>query len=1101
MKTISTLCATSTVGIAACGLALGRPHDDNSQARRRQLHHPQQGLSAAACSSAGSVSTGGLTASSALSVGPPSTAASTSTNASKKAWYRRLSGSLSSAAAFSSSSSIDSSSSGGRAAAARHRSLTVTPHGSAHALAHATDATDAGPRSTSPLPPRSRNRLIKRPYARAASPVPPQPQEPSPSIPPGPPLTTTAANTNTTDTTAAAVAATGPAGPSPRTSISINSSTTGTTRALPRQPSPLSPFRRTFATAGSSAAASTLSPNLHLTPPPQHEEQQHLKHKHREGKGSSSPPLSAAPPPPPHPHIDIHFDLRVYDPKPVASWRVFFTPKRLRSKPASIRRIYPDCLHQPTLVLAHVISDVQSDTSSVYSGQSIYFDSAMSPLFAASPPDHPTSPTKGVRIRSRSFSLTGIFNSSSRPTSGPDSDRRHSSAPTDQCFTPASVYHTPLENFITSPLPRPFPSDFHTLPSIPSISTLNITVNPEPSLVPEPFLCPLPPSPALEPPPSTLKKEEEESIRAKEKGQEVELDKEKEKEVEEVVAAVATLALKEEGLEVRAAEEPQLQVQQKQEQPQQQQQQQQQNQQQQQQEHQQQSEGDNILQNDSIYSPHRLSLLTNAGSERASTLIGSDAGEGDFDIGNDNVFDSVRTRVNEGVTPVRVENIFDLSTSSPKPLMLKKIRQSPYVDDIDNISPTSDVFPRSLSPPLGSQKTNSTLDWLASGPNDNQSDDDDLAWDSEFDLPSTRDTLSSKPLRLDDAADFKRPEGNSPFISNTSQDDSIEWNNDGDANTSSLFSSSPASSKPPTWRPKTSYAKGKLATTVGPREGAAISASHSRSHSLPVRSAKHTSENWDDDFEDDGLGPGSGEVIVPPSIQARQQKLLHNLDSVKEFAALVEETGARKIDNSIWDEAEAVIALASTDHDSTEDEPPRGRQLDSNHTASAFDDEFWDEEDSKSVYKEEKRAIPIPAKSKRPSILPDENVFGPPTDSVFTDPALSLNRPLGDRLYPRHAKSYSVSSTDSKPSLARQDPIRTMIERMQRNASSSSSLASSASDNSLFPTTPTTPTKTAKLQFDTKMLGPLLEEVRKLLILLESSVKSKGKSTAAAQHL
>ena len=48
------------------------------------------------------------------------------------------------------------------------------------------------------------------------------------------------------------------------------------------------------------------------------------------------------------------------------------------------------------------------------------------------------------------------------------------------------------------------------------------------------------------------------------------------------------------------------------------------------------------------------------------------------------------------------------------------------------------------------------------------------------------------------------------------------------------------------------------------------------------------SENWDDDFEDDGLGPGSGEVIVPPSIQARQQKLLHNLDSVKEFAALVE---------------------------------------------------------------------------------------------------------------------------------------------------------------------------------------------------------------------
>lgn len=50
------------------------------------------------------------------------------------------------------------------------------------------------------------------------------------------------------------------------------------------------------------------------------------------------------------------------------------------------------------------------------------------------------------------------------------------------------------------------------------------------------------------------------------------------------------------------------------------------------------------------------------------------------------------------------------------------------------------------------------------------------------------------------------------------------------------------------------------------------------------------SENWDSDFEDDEFGSGSGEVFVPPEIQERQQKVLRHLDSVKEFAALVEGT-------------------------------------------------------------------------------------------------------------------------------------------------------------------------------------------------------------------
>ena len=50
---------------------------------------------------------------------------------------------------------------------------------------------------------------------------------------------------------------------------------------------------------------------------------------------------------------------------------------------------------------------------------------------------------------------------------------------------------------------------------------------------------------------------------------------------------------------------------------------------------------------------------------------------------------------------------------------------------------------------------------------------------------------------------------------------------------------------------------------------------------------KVPSENWDDDFEEDGLGLGT-EVVVPQAIQDRQQKVLRHLDAVKEFAALVE---------------------------------------------------------------------------------------------------------------------------------------------------------------------------------------------------------------------
>lgn len=237
-------------------------------------------------------------------------------------------------------------------------------------------------------------------------------------------------------------------------------------------------------------------------------------------------------------------------------------------------------------------------------------------------------------------------------------------------------------------------------------------------------------------------------------------------------------------------------------------------------------DNDNILQNDSIYRPHRLSILTNAGSERASTLIGSDDG---LDRGTENVFDSVRTRVNEGVTPVRVESIFDLSSSSPdmaSPLALKKNRGVPYVDEI-GVSPTSDAF-RGLTPPV------KVDGWLAN----RQDDTDDINWGSDWESsknPKTENTplgLGGIPMTA------RRSESSAAILKSTLRDNGSrssfeDWNTEWEGDSHSNLGSSPTTTRgAATWRVKT---KGKSASS---KEGPNLS--HSRSQSLPVRTARHS---------------------------------------------------------------------------------------------------------------------------------------------------------------------------------------------------------------------------------------------------------------------
>ena len=233
-------------------------------------------------------------------------------------------------------------------------------------------------------------------------------------------------------------------------------------------------------------------------------------------------------------------------------------------------------------------------------------------------------------------------------------------------------------------------------------------------------------------------------------------------------------------------------------------------------------DNDNIIQDDNNYCPHRLSILTNAGSERASTLIGSDD---DLGGGTENNFDSVRTRVNEGVTPVRVESIFDLGSSSPdmsSTLALKKNREGSYVDEI-NVSPTSDMF-RGLTPPPVKVEG-----WLSNR-------QDDIDWGSDWE--STKNPRSEK-VSLSHGSTGKvcrRSESSAAILKSSLRDNdsrssfedwTAEWGNDDGF---SSLGTSPANR-----RVKTAFVKGKSASSKG---GPGIS--HSRSQSLPVRTTRHS---------------------------------------------------------------------------------------------------------------------------------------------------------------------------------------------------------------------------------------------------------------------
>lgn len=282
--------------------------------------------------------------------------------------------------------------------------------------------------------------------------------------------------------------------------------------------------------------------------------------------------------------------------------------------------------------------------------------------------------------------------------------------------------------------------------------------------------------------------------------------------------------------------------------------------------------------NTNTFHQNRLSLMS--ASERASTLIGS---ESEHDYGSETVFDSMRTRISE-LTPVRVEDIFDIEEIPTKRVVERAQEQSSY----------SSAIPAAAYRTFASTRV----------------EDDNDSWNSDWDAPSKSTDeegcrlsgfgglrpysglLSASHLGLHSHSNTSStsfgtaPEAYSTDGASTRETNSIlDWN-DG-------VSTTPTPSCFNFQRPKTVHAKESV--LVPTRAGRRAPSYHVRSQSVPVTNNLRgrvplASENWDDDFLDDN-GDGIGfvsEMVIPRAIEERQESVIGHLGCVREFALLVE---------------------------------------------------------------------------------------------------------------------------------------------------------------------------------------------------------------------
>ncbi|KAA8897858.1 hypothetical protein FN846DRAFT_892920 [Sphaerosporella brunnea] len=475
--------------------------------------------------------------------------------------------------------------------------------------------------------------------------------------------------------------------------------------------------------------------------------------------------------------------------------------------------------------------------------------------------------------------------------------------------------------------------------------------------------------------------------------------------------------------------------------------------------------------------PHRFSTMS--ALERASTLIGS---ESEHDFGSDTIFDSMRTRVSE-VPSVRADRIFDFERSYD--------HRSPLQHSYDNEISTSAPGACSItSKKHRNTSPNSTRTPQQLGTPNIAHEDDEDGWGSDWDVPSKDGDDHRLPVN-----GGLRPHGRIPAsrvglgLQNNGSNASFGTAREGwSADTSSLretnsildwndgvsvhSSSSPGSG----YRPKTMHAKESLLSST--RTGRRAPAIHVRSQSMPVVNTLRgrvplASENWDDDFMDDD--DEVCEMVIPRAIEERQASIIGHLGCVREFALLVEDLkrlresavvkGIRyKADCELWDEADAIIALATLDDDK-EDAPLKKETL---HRQNNWTPQ--QRRELKHQLSDENNSYTLSPRNSHSVLAPDDDIFGGNESNAPSTPKYRNSK----RLSP----APSISSPISRKTVDKNDPIevaKSMMEKMQHRQRSEASRRNSGIKG--------------KVHFDTDMLRDLVVQTKRLKQKLTRSVE------------
>ncbi|KFY21465.1 hypothetical protein V493_07393 [Pseudogymnoascus sp. VKM F-4281 (FW-2241)] len=262
---------------------------------------------------------------------------------------------------------------------------------------------------------------------------------------------------------------------------------------------------------------------------------------------------------------------------------------------------------------------------------------------------------------------------------------------------------------------------------------------------------------------------------------------------------------------------------------------------------------------------------------------------------------------------------------------------------------------------------------------------------------------------------------------------------------------------------------------------------------------KGVSEDWDNDFEFDGMDIDEGDdlptigsgapMLVPPAIRASQANVVGHVGQIREVCLLVEDLkrlrGLAREKGLLegpsadkWREAEGIIALAIPDEEDETLSPPQsplaavvsrdgGHQNHDTtvHIDSIRDSGFQDEEDEK----------PIPSPRVYGNTRPRRKSVFSPEDDIFGSslPRASFEEAQTPRTAPRRQASKDTS-----------DVARSVMQNIHQHRASSDPIYSSTPNGTL-----------SKMPFDTTSLKDLVQRANALARALSEVIRKADGTT------